>query len=142
MNSCDSPPILAITMGDAAGIGPEIIAMALKDRQIYDICRPVVIGDRKIMERALRIAGSAMDCRKISKPQEGGLNPGVIDLLDLDNLPADMPFAVVDARTGKAAYEYVGEGVRLAMKGEICGIVSVVRVIVKIADKIADYSIR
>ncbi|WP_027937683.1 4-hydroxythreonine-4-phosphate dehydrogenase PdxA [Anaeroarcus burkinensis] len=117
-------PILGITMGDAAGIGPEIIVKALTDKELYEVARPVVFGDKKIMERAIGIVGASLTCRAISEPAQGGKEYGVIDIIDLDNLPADLPFSQVDARAGKAAYEYIEKAVSYAMKEEIHAIVT------------------
>ena len=117
-------PVLGITMGDATGCGPEIIVKSLLEKQFYDISRPVVIGDAKIMERAIKIVGASTQIRKVASLDGVGQNFGVIDVLDMDNLPEDLPFAKVDARAGKAAYEYVAKGVDLAMKNEIDAIVT------------------
>ncbi|HWR29580.1 MAG TPA: 4-hydroxythreonine-4-phosphate dehydrogenase PdxA [Negativicutes bacterium] len=117
-------PILGITMGDATGCGPEIIVKSLMEEQFYDISRPVVIGDAKIMERAVKIVGASLLIRKVTSMEGVGQTFGVIDVLDMDNLPADLPFAKVDARAGKAAYEYVAKGVELAMKNEIDAVVT------------------
>ena len=117
-------PLLGITMGDATGCGPEIIVKSLGEASFYDRSRPVVIGDAKIMERAVKIVGGAAKIRKVTTVGEAGNTFGVIDVLDMDNLPADLPFATIDARAGKAAYEYVAKGVELAMKNEIDAIVT------------------
>lgn len=117
-------PVLGITMGDATGCGPEIIVKSLLEKQFYDISRPVVIGDAKIMERAIKIVGASTQIRKVTSLDGVGQTFGVIDVLDMDNLPEDLPFAKVDARAGKAAYEYVAKGVDLAMKNEIDAIVT------------------
>ena len=117
-------PVLGITMGDATGCGPEIIVKSLMEAQFYEMSRPFVIGDAKIMERAVKIVGASAQVRKITSLTDAGNVFGVIDVLDMDNLPADLPFAKVDARAGKAAYEYVAKGVELAMKNEIDAIVT------------------
>jgi len=117
-------PILGITMGDAAGIGPEIIVKALRKKEIYDIARPVVFGDKKIMERAIKIIGADLTCKAIQDPSLGGNDYGTIDVIDLDNLPLDLPFAQVDARAGKAAYEYIEKAVADALKCKIHAIVT------------------
>ncbi len=111
-------------MGDAAGIGPEIIVKALMDKELYELARPIVFGDKKIMERAVGIVGASLTCRAINEPALGGEEYGVIDIIDLDNLPADLPFSQVDARAGKAAYEYIEKAVSYAMKEEIHAIVT------------------
>ena len=117
-------PVLGITMGDATGCGPEIIVKSLMETQFYAMSRPFVIGDAKIMQRAVDIVGSSLIIRKVTTVADVGQQAGVIDVLDLDNLPADLPFAKVDARAGKAAYEYVAKGVELAMEGQIDAIVT------------------
>ncbi|VBB07686.1 4-hydroxythreonine-4-phosphate dehydrogenase pdxa [Lucifera butyrica] len=117
-------PILGITMGDAAGIGPEIIAKALMDREIYTIARPVVIGDKKVMERAVEIAGAGLQCRAVDGPEAAGSEYGVIDIIDLSNLPADLPWGTIDARAGKAAYEYIEKAINYALKKEIHAVVT------------------
>lgn len=50
-------PTVGVTMGDPAGVGPEVVAKALSLKEIYDVCRPVVIGDARVIERATKIAG-------------------------------------------------------------------------------------
>ncbi len=117
-------PILGITMGDATGVGPEIIVKSLMERNVYDISRPIVVGDKKIMERAVKIVGADVKCRTIEDPEEGGKEYGFIDIIDLDNLPLDLPFATVDGRAGKAAYEYVERAVKYALAGKIQAVVT------------------
>ena len=117
-------PILGITLGDATGCGPEIIVKALGDPSLYAVARPVVIGDLKIMQRAVKIIGTNLQCRVVAEPEEGGNNFGVIDIIDLNNLPADLPFATVDARAGKAAYEYIEKAVGFALRQRIHAVVT------------------
>ena len=117
-------PILGITMGDAAGIGPEIIVKALAEKNIYDVARPVVFGDKKIMERAIRIIGADLKCHVIQDISLAGNEYGTIDIVDLDNLPSDLPFAEVDGIAGKAAFEYIEKAVSYALKKEIHAIVT------------------
>jgi len=112
-------PIIGITIGDATGAGPEIIVKSLEDKGVYDVCRPLIIGDRGIMERAAGIVNIPLKFRSIQKVSEAEYAYGVVDVLDLKNLPVDLPFAKVDARAGKAAYEYVAKGIELAMNKEI-----------------------
>ena len=117
-------PILGITMGDAAGVGPEIIVKALKKEDIYKIARPIVFGDAKIINRAIGIIGADIKCNIIDNPEKGKYQSGIIDIIDLDNLPVDLPFAKVDGRAGKAAYEYIESAVKYTMKNEIHAIVT------------------
>ena len=117
-------PILGITIGDATGVGPEITIMSLGDKEIYDSSRPVVIGDLKIMQRAAKIVNNGLTCRAVTDLADAGNTFGVVDVLDMDNLPADLPFATIDGRAGKAAYEYVEKAVSLAQQGQIDAIVT------------------
>ncbi|MDU8924977.1 4-hydroxythreonine-4-phosphate dehydrogenase PdxA [Pasteurellaceae bacterium LIM206] len=117
-------PILGITMGDGAGIGPEVIIKALADQRIYNLARPVVIGDYKIMQRASDIVKSTLKLRLISDVSEVDTKFGVIDVVDLNNLPADLPFSQVNPLAGKAAYEYIERAVQYAGNGEIHAIVT------------------
>ena len=111
-------------MGDAAGIGPEVIVKALADKRIYELAHPIVIGDKKIMQRALDIVKSDLQLRTVQDIDNLHSEFGYIDLIDLNNLPADLPFAKVDARAGKAAYEYIESAVDLTLKNKIHAIVT------------------
>ena len=117
-------PVLGITMGDATGCGPEIIVKTLSEKQFYEESRPVVIGDAKIMKRAVGIIGAKLEVRPVPAVDDAGNDPKVIDVIDFDNLPLDLPFAKVDGRAGKAAYEYVAKGIELALGGSIEAIVT------------------
>lgn len=117
-------PVIAITMGDAAGVGPEIIHKSLADSRLYEHFRPVVIGDASIMKRAGKIVDSRQTLQIVSKPLEAGDDPSVIPLLDLANLAVDIPFGRISAQAGKAAYEYVYTAVKMALKREIQAIVT------------------
>ena len=117
-------PILGITMGDGAGIGPEVIIKALADKRIYELARPVVIGDYKIMQRALGIVKSDLQLRVINDVTEAESEYGVIDVVDLNNLPVDLPFSQVSPVAGKAAYEYIERAVQYVQAGKIHAIVT------------------
>ncbi|WP_426983951.1 4-hydroxythreonine-4-phosphate dehydrogenase PdxA [Brevibacillus borstelensis] len=110
----NNKPIIAITMGDAAGVGPEIIMKALRDRAIYDACRPFVIGDAKMLERVKGVVGSDLVVRSISSIEQAAFEPGIVECLDLDLLPHDLPFGVVSAEAGNAAFRYLEKAISLA----------------------------
>lgn len=112
-------PVIGITMGDAAGIGPEIIAKALMDESIYAECQPIVIGDAKIIKRAASIVGSKSDIHSISTVSQAKNSFGVIDVIDLDLLPEDLAFGVISSDAGNAAYQYLAKAVELAQAKEI-----------------------
>jgi 4-phospho-D-threonate 3-dehydrogenase / 4-phospho-D-erythronate 3-dehydrogenase len=112
-------PIIGITMGDAAGIGPEIIVKSLTDKDIYDRCQPVVIGDAKILERVKPIVEADVEINIINRVSEAKNELGVIDVIDLDLLPIDLPFGQVSGEAGNAAYQYIAKAVALAKEKQI-----------------------
>lgn len=117
-------PILAITMGDAAGCGPEIILKALADPQIYQMCRPLVFGDAKRMVFVKERIKSSMKINCVADAQSGLYQCGTIDVLDFDNVPADLPFGQVDSRAGHAAYTYIEAAVQQALSNQVAAIVT------------------
>lgn len=117
-------PIIAITMGDAAGCGPEIIVKALADQTVYQMCRPLVFGDAKRMSFIRdRIEGS-LKINRVTDAQSGLYQCGTIDVLDFDNVPADLPFGQVDSRAGHAAYQYIEAAVQQALEKQVAAIVT------------------
>lgn len=117
-------PVLGITMGDAAGIGAEIIVKSLADKHLYEIAQPVVIGDKKMMQRALDLLQSPLKINVVTNLDNLNAKYGTIDLVDLDNVSADLPYSQVDPRAGKAAYEYVEKAVQYAMANKIQAVVT------------------
>lgn len=117
-------PVLGITMGDAAGIGAEIIVKSLADKHLYEIAQPVVIGDKKMMQRALDLLQSPLKINVVTNLDNLNAKYGTIDLVDLDNVPADLPYSQVDPRAGKAAYEYVEKAVQYAMANKVQAVVT------------------
>lgn len=112
-----SKPLIAITMGDAAGIGPEIIVKTLMDPAFYERCHPLVIGDKAIITRAIDLVGSAQKVREIAQFPAPAADPGYLDLVNLDLLAADLPYGVISAAAGNAAFQYISQAVQLAQKG-------------------------
>jgi len=112
-----SKPIIAITMGDGAGIGPEIIVKALADGTVYRRCRPIVIGDAKILERATSIVGAETTIRSVGSVNAAEYRPGAVDCLDMDLLPIDLPFGQVSGIAGDAAFHYLEKAISLAHDG-------------------------
>jgi 4-hydroxythreonine-4-phosphate dehydrogenase len=117
---------LAITLGDPAGIGPEVILKALAHREIYQKCRPLVIGDQRILQRAAAWVGSpapAFDL--VTAPAAGTYTPDRITLLDLHNAdPAAIPPGQVTAAAGAAAVDYVFTACDLALAGQVDAVVT------------------
>lgn len=114
-----SLPIIAVTMGDAAGVGPEIIVKALAREDVAGRCRPVVIGDLGRLEQAAKICGVPVRIRRVDGPSQEPAPRGVIDCVDLGLIPADLPFGRLSAVAGDAAYRYIEAAVRLAVDGRV-----------------------
>ena len=118
-------PIIGLTMGDAAGIGPEIIVMALLDERVRDICRPLVIGDTGIIRQALQIINRTAAVRKIAKIGEARFKKDVMEVIDLDNLDSGLiERGEVSSLAGKAAFEYLQCAVNMALKKDIAAVVT------------------
>jgi len=119
-------PLLGITMGDPAGIGPEIIVKALAEKHIYDICSPIVVGDPHIMKMAVdEVVKNALKINIIATPAEASGIFGTIDVLPLAGLDlTDFAYGKLSANCGEAAFRSVETVIRLAMAGELDGTVT------------------
>jgi 4-phospho-D-threonate 3-dehydrogenase / 4-phospho-D-erythronate 3-dehydrogenase len=112
-------PIIGITMGDAAGIGPEIIVKALADRSVYAACRPVVVGDAKTLDEMVGITRREVAVRAIDALDQAAYTFGTIDCLDLDLLPPGIRSGRLSAAAGDAAFRYLVKAIDLAGEGSI-----------------------
>ncbi|WP_447648931.1 4-hydroxythreonine-4-phosphate dehydrogenase PdxA [Pseudomonas abietaniphila] len=112
-------PIIGITMGDATGVGPEIIVKSLTHDVVYQQCRPLVIGDAGRLELANEIVKGTARIRRIKEASEAQYQPGVIDCIDLNLIPADLPFGQLSPIAGDGAYQYIARAVQLAEAGQI-----------------------
>jgi 4-hydroxythreonine-4-phosphate dehydrogenase len=121
-------PILAVTMGDPAGIGPEVIVRAWADPQVHEHVRPLVIGHSEVLQRAAKLVGADIKLTQITSPVEW--NPsasGPRSMLVINacgNDAAAAPVGTVDATSGEAAYKCVTAAARLALENQIDGIVT------------------
>src|SRR5215208_4179038 len=107
-------PLIAVTMGDPAGIGPEIVARTFADPRFGDGNRAFVIGEPAILRRAIRFLDLPLVVNEVSEPEEAAFEPGAVDVLAVGELPEDLPFGVLDARAGDAAFRYVERATELA----------------------------
>ncbi|TWT25175.1 4-hydroxythreonine-4-phosphate dehydrogenase PdxA [Planomicrobium sp. CPCC 101110] len=112
-------PIIGITMGDAAGVGPEIILKSFEHDAVHETSRSFVIGDAAILERAKTFTGSAKGIRRITHVSEAKFEKGVIDCLDLNLLSDDLPIGKVSPEAGNAAFQYLAKAISLANAKEI-----------------------
>lgn len=100
-------PRIAITMGDAAGVGPEIVMKSLAHAEVYAMCRPLVIGDAERLREAGRICGSKLKA------------PGDVECIDLKLIPKDLPWGKLSAAAGEGAFQFVKLAATLAMEGRV-----------------------
>src|SRR5918995_506615 len=112
-------PLIAVTMGDPAGIGPEIVAMTFADPGFGDQNRAFVVGDPAMLERAIRLLDLPLVVNEISEPEEAAFEPGAVDVLAVGELPGDLPFGKLDARAGDAAFRYLERATGLASAGRV-----------------------
>ena len=111
--------LIAVPLGDPAGIGPEIVARSIADKELFGITDCIVIGDKKVMENAIRITGEDLKVNVVADPAEGDYREGILNLIDLDNIDMDrFQFGKVDAMCGKAAFEYIEKSIQITMAGK------------------------
>jgi 4-hydroxythreonine-4-phosphate dehydrogenase len=121
----DNRPRIAITMGDAAGIGPEITVKSLADPAAARGCIPLVLGDARVLERAMDATGVRVPIRIVRCPAEAEGRPGTIELIDYANIDmAVHRWGEIEAGFGEAAVHYTREAGRMALAREIDGLVS------------------
>ncbi|HYJ42571.1 MAG TPA: 4-hydroxythreonine-4-phosphate dehydrogenase PdxA [Steroidobacteraceae bacterium] len=112
-----SIPIIAITMGDAAGVGPEIIMKALASPVVRAFCRPLVIGDAERLRLAGELVGSRLKVESLDDPSEAAYGHGNVECIDLNLIPRDLPFGKTSAVAGEAAYRFIERAVRIVECG-------------------------
>jgi 4-hydroxythreonine-4-phosphate dehydrogenase len=117
-----TPPLVAVTMGDPAGVGPEIIAKTFADPGFHARNRALVVGDAGMLERAAQLLGVPLRINEIPEPEDAAFEPGTADVLQVGELPLDLPFGELDARAGDAAFRYLERATRLASAGRVAAI--------------------
>ncbi len=121
MPSLEHLPI-AITMGDPCGIGPEIIAKLYADTA--PLPPTLVLGDEGMIKRALRLLALPLTVAVIHSPEDFQFTANTMNVISLSSLPEDLPFGQLDARAGKAAYDYIRAGIDLALQKRIRAVVT------------------
>jgi 4-phospho-D-threonate 3-dehydrogenase / 4-phospho-D-erythronate 3-dehydrogenase len=113
-------PLIAVTMGDPAGIGAEISLKALLEPEMYAMCRPLVVGTSAVLEQMRDVLQSGQHLQAVASPREGRYTPGTVDVLDLSaEHPGPFPLSVAAKETGAAAVAYVEKAIALAMAGDV-----------------------
>jgi len=113
-------PIIAVTMGDPAGVGPEIAAKALASEEVYRISKPLVVGDASIMERAAGLVDRSLHINSIDDPLQAKFQLGTIDVIDQHTIDVrTFEFGKISSAAGHAAFEAVRKVIELAMAGRV-----------------------
>lgn len=109
-------PLIAVPIGDPAGVGPEIVVKSLASGELKDVADCIVIGDRQVMENAVKICGADLKLNVVEEPEQGDYREDVLNLIDLANIDQkEFAFGVVSPMCGRAAYQYIEKSIQLAM---------------------------
>lgn len=113
-------PLIAVPVGDSAGIGPEIVVKAAADEKVIKEARCVVIGSKDIIEQAIEIADVHLRINLLETPEDGVYEEGILNLIDLKNVDMQkFAFGKVSGMCGRAAYEYIAKSIELANEGKV-----------------------
>jgi 4-hydroxythreonine-4-phosphate dehydrogenase len=123
-NTLKDRPRIAITMGDPAGVGPEIIVKMFQNRSVYDFACPLIIGDATFLNEVALKLSSDLSITPISSPKEASFSPGSIEVLDLKNIKSIINIGQPSPVGGKTSVEYIRIAVNLAINNEVEAIVT------------------
>ncbi len=113
-------PVVALTLGDPASVGPEVVVKALAHGGLHDLCVPVVVGDRRIVARALGTTGVALEVVPVRRPGEATGRRGLVEVVDVPAWGVDgIEWGRIQAAAGRAAFESICVAIELALAGEI-----------------------
>lgn len=112
-------PLIAVTLGDPAGIGPEIVVKTIADKDLFAEANCIVLGDAKIVKQAIEVTGVDLKVNCVEEPADGDYSEGVLNMIDLDNIDMDkFEYGKVSAMCGKAAFEYIEKSIQITMDGK------------------------
>lgn len=110
-------PIIGVPMGDPAGIGPEIVVKTLACEDIYEISKPVIIGQKEVLENAIKVTGVDLAINIIDEVKEAKSEKGTMDLINIDMIDMDkFQIGKIDGQCGRAAFSYIEKSVELSLK--------------------------
>ncbi|SFK48113.1 4-hydroxythreonine-4-phosphate dehydrogenase PdxA [Succinivibrio dextrinosolvens] len=116
-------PLIAVPIGDPAGVGPEIVVKTLVSDEAMNVADVIVIGDHQIIEQAIKITKVNLSVNIVNSPKEGKYQKGVLNLIDLNNIDMSrFAFGKVNGMCGKAAYEYIAKSIEFAMNREVLAV--------------------
>jgi 4-phospho-D-threonate 3-dehydrogenase / 4-phospho-D-erythronate 3-dehydrogenase len=110
-------PTIAISMGDPAGIGPEVIMKALANLETRAICNALVIGDANRLRKAGKIVGGRLEIAALREADDADFDSGSVQCVDLNLVPDDLPFGKMSATAGEAAYRFIEKAVQVVQAG-------------------------
>ena len=115
-------PLIGLTVGDPAGIGPEIVIKALCEPEIYQRVRPLVFADRAVLAQTLEMLKVEMELNAAPTPDEGKYVPGCVDYCDVGVLSGPIEYGKISADGGRAGYGYLERGIEAALAGQVAGL--------------------
>jgi len=115
-------PTIGITVGDPAGIGPEIVVKTLFETGTYDIVKPLVYTDRAVLEQTLKTLGVEVELNAVSDPSAGRYEPGCIDYVHCGVLNGPIAYGQISAEGGQAGYTYLERAIEDALSGAVVGL--------------------
>ena len=118
MSETSSRPMIALAMGDPAGIGPEIVIKALRDGRVQAACRAIVVGDEGVLSRAPGWGDEGPRLQPVSSVAEARWGTGTIPVIDLANVSDSLPVGMATVESGQASMEYLRRATDMALAGE------------------------
>ena len=116
-------PVIAVPIGDPAGVGPEIVVKALMSDTVRENADCIIIGDKKVIDKAITLTGADLNVHTCTNASDTDFKDGVLNLIDLDNIEmASFAYGKVHAMCGRCAYEYIERSINLAMNGEVAAV--------------------
>ena len=118
-------PILAIALGDAAGVGPEIVAKAMLDEGIRSVCRPLIVGKEWVLAQAFALVGGALPLRRLTAASQAAYRADELDVLEVGDLrPEDVHVGQLGVVTGRESGEALVLAAQMVASGQAHGLVS------------------
>ncbi|MEI6510362.1 MAG: 4-hydroxythreonine-4-phosphate dehydrogenase PdxA, partial [bacterium] len=116
----ENRPLVAITLGDPAGIGPEIVLQACSRRALFQFCRPLAVGDPAFLAKAEQFCRTGASLHCVRQPEEGLFRPGSIDVLKVESPHAEeIRWGEIQAEAGRCAYQTIIKATELALAGQV-----------------------
>ena len=118
----DARPLIGVTVGDPAGVGPEIVIKALRDQRVREQVRPVVYADRTCLQQALETLGEQMQLNEVDEPRAVRDEVGIVDFVDVGALSEPIAYGKISAEGGQAGYAYLQRAIDAALADEVVGL--------------------